>query len=81
MVAEADAADVDKAVQAARRAFEGKEWKQMEPSERGRLLNRLADLIEQHAEEFAVLESLNNGKPMMESKNIDIPHSVGCLRY
>jgi phenylacetaldehyde dehydrogenase len=62
-VAEADAADVDKAVKAARKAFDEGPWSRMSPSERGRLLWRLADLIEQHAEEFATLESLDNGKP------------------
>src|SRR5580658_900258 len=58
-VAEADKADVDKAVEAARRAFEGGAWQQMSASERGRLLNRLADLIEEHKEELAALETLN----------------------
>jgi phenylacetaldehyde dehydrogenase len=55
-VAEADAADVDKAVKAARRAFDEGPWPRMSPSERGRALWKLADLIEQHLEEFATLE-------------------------
>ena len=66
-VAEADKADVDKAVEAARRAFEGGAWPQMSAAERGRLLNRLADLIEENKEELAALETLNNGKPISDS--------------
>src|SRR3982074_1135847 len=62
-VAEADAADVDKAVRAARAAFNGGPWRKMSAAERGRILNRLADLIEQNADELARLESLDNGKP------------------
>src|SRR5206468_11364325 len=62
-VAEGDKADVDLAVKAARRAFEDGPWPKLNASERGRLLNRLADLIEQNAEELAALESLDNGKP------------------
>src|ERR1700684_380119 len=60
-VAEADAADVDKAVRAARAAFEGGAWRKMSAAERGRILNRLADLIEQHADELALLASVDNG--------------------
>ena len=63
-MAEADAADVEKAVKAARAAFERGPWRKMPASERGRLLNRLADLIEANADELAALESLDNGKPM-----------------
>src|SRR5574337_527527 len=60
-VAEADKADIDLAVKAARKAFEEGPWPKMNASERGRLLNRLADLIEAHKEELAALESLDNG--------------------
>jgi aldehyde dehydrogenase (NAD+) len=63
-IAEADAADVDKAVAAARQAFESGAWRKTSASERGRLLNRVADLIEQHSEELAVLETLDNGMPL-----------------
>src|ERR1700723_884495 len=59
-VAEADAADVDKAVKGARKAFDEGPWPRMSPSERGRLLWKLSDLIEKHAEEFATLEALDN---------------------
>ena len=62
-VAEADAADVDKTVKAARKAFDEGPWSRMSPSERGRLLWRLADLIEQHAEEFATLNCSTTASP------------------
>src|SRR5271157_5641166 len=61
-VAEADAADVDKAVAAARAAFEQGPWKKMTASQRGQLMYKLADLIEKNADELAQLESLDNGK-------------------
>src|SRR5208337_2413991 len=63
-VAEADAADVDQAVSAARAAFNGP-WRRMSAAERGNLINRLADLVEKHADELAQLESLDNGKPYL----------------
>src|SRR5258708_38286332 len=62
-VAESDAADVDKAVAAARAAFDKGPWKKMSASQRGVLMNKLADLIEKHADELAQLEALDNGKP------------------
>src|SRR5947209_16231177 len=62
-VAEADKADVDLAVKAARRAFEQGAWPRMNASDRGRFMHKLADLIEQNKEELAALESLDNGKP------------------
>src|SRR5579884_1656371 len=80
-VAEGDKADVDLAVQAARRAFEEGPWPKMNASERGRLLNRLADLIEQHKEELAALESLDNGKPLRDSLAADLPLTIKCYRY
>ncbi|HEX4770263.1 MAG TPA: aldehyde dehydrogenase family protein [Bryobacteraceae bacterium] len=80
-VAEADAADVDKAVKAARHAFERGPWRRMPVSERGRLLNRLADLIEKHADELAHLESLDNGKPYSVAKAADLSLTVACYRY
>ncbi len=80
-VAEGDKADVDLAVKAARKAFEEGPWRKMNASERGRLLHRLADLVEQHAEELAALESLDNGKPYRDSLLIDVPMSVKCYRY
>jgi aldehyde dehydrogenase (NAD+) len=80
-IAEADAADVEKAVKAARAAFERGPWKKMAASERGRLMNRLADLIETHADELARLEALDNGKPFAIAKAVDVAATVGCFRY
>jgi aldehyde dehydrogenase (NAD+) len=80
-VAEADAADVDKAVLAARAAFEQGPWKKMRASERGRLLHRLADLIEQNADALARLESMDNGKPLSIAKAVDVAKTVACYRY
>jgi aldehyde dehydrogenase (NAD+) len=80
-VAEGDKADVDKAVKAARKAFEEGPWTNTSAAERGRLLHKLADLIEQNREELAALESLDNGKPYRDSYNIDLPLTVKCYRY
>ena len=80
-VAEADAADVNKAVHAARAAFEHGPWRKMPASERGRLMNRLADLIEKHADDLARLESLDNGKPVGVAKAVDVAATVACYRY
>jgi aldehyde dehydrogenase (NAD+) len=79
-VAEADAADVDNAVKAARAAFEGP-WRKLRASERGRLLYRLADLIEANADELARLETLDNGKPLSIAKAVDVAKTVACYRY
>lgn len=80
-VAEADAPDVEKAVTAARAAFERGPWRKMPASQRGRLLHRLADLIEANADELATLESLDNGKPIAVAKAVDVAATVGCYRY
>src|SRR5689334_2995715 len=81
-VAEADAADVDLAVKAARKAFHSKSpWRTMSASERGKLLNRLADLIEKNIDELAMLESLDNGKPRHVARTADLPLVIGCYRY
>ena len=80
-VSEAGKADVDKAVQAARRAFEDGPWRKMSPAERARCLYKLADLIEQRAEEFAQLETLDNGKPIRESRSGDVPEAISIFRY
>jgi len=80
-VAEADAADVEEAVRAARAAFQRGAWHRMAASERGRLLNKLADLIEKHADELAELESLDNGKPVAVARAADLPLTVACYRY
>jgi aldehyde dehydrogenase (NAD+) len=80
-IAEADAVDVEKAVKAARAAFEHGPWRKMQASDRGRLLHRLADLIEKHADELAALEALDNGKPFAVAKAVDVAASAGCYRY
>src|SRR5947209_19418461 len=80
-VPEAEAEDVDRAVRAARRAFDEGPWPRMAPSERGRMLWKLADLIEQHLEEFAELESLDNGNPYSVARVADVPPTVVLLRY
>jgi aldehyde dehydrogenase (NAD+) len=79
-VAEADAADVDKAVKAARAAFEGP-WRKMAASDRGRLLNRFADLIEKNSDQLARLETLDNGKPYHVARAADLPLTIACYRY
>jgi aldehyde dehydrogenase (NAD+) len=80
-IAEADSADVDKAVNAARAAFEHGSWRKISASERGRYIHRLADLIEQNADDLARLESLDNGKPFSVAKAVDVAATVSCLRY
>ncbi len=80
-VAEAGPADVDRAVRAARVAFETGPWPRMRASERGRLLYRLAELIESHAEELARLEALDNGKPFAVARAVDVAKSIACYRY
>jgi len=80
-VAAGDTEDVNRAVLAARRAFESGPWRRMTPSERGRAIWKLADLIEQHAEEFAQLETLDNGKPLAVARAADIPLVVDHFRY
>jgi phenylacetaldehyde dehydrogenase len=80
-VAEGDRQDIDLAVKAARKAFENGPWPEMTPSERGRLLLKLADLLEQHLEEFAQLESLDNGKPLTIARVADVPLAVDLFRY
>ncbi len=80
-VAEADTADVDLAVQAARKAFEKGPWHRMDARDRGRLIYKLADLIEENLDELAALESLDNGKPIRDAKAADLPMTIDCLRY
>jgi phenylacetaldehyde dehydrogenase len=80
-VPEAESADVDRAVQAARLAFDQGPWSRMSPSERGRMIWRLADLMEQNLEELAELESLDNGKPLSVARAADLPLSVDMFRY
>ena len=80
-VAEGGKEDVDKAVKAARRAFETGPWRKMSTAERARIMLRLADLIEKHADELAQIETLDNGKPINESRYVDVPQTVETFRY
>lgn len=80
-VAEGGAADIDAAVTAARIAFESGPWPRMKPTERGRLIWKLADVLEAHADELAEIESLDNGKPITDARGVDLPFSCELLRY
>jgi aldehyde dehydrogenase (NAD+) len=80
LVAEADADDIDRAVRAARKAFEGA-WGAMRAADRGLILNRLAQLLEDHAEELVTLESLDTGKPVAAVRRQDLPAAIDTLRY
>ncbi len=80
-VAEGDKADIDLAVKAARKAFESGPWPEMSPSERGRLLWKLAELVDRHHEELAELETLDNGKPVFFSRIVDVPTVSDAFRY
>src|SRR5580658_7865685 len=74
-------ADIDLAVAAAHRAFESGPWSRISPADRSRLVWRLGDLIEQHIEEFAELEALDNGKPVTNARAGDVQGSIDMLRY
>jgi phenylacetaldehyde dehydrogenase len=80
-VAEGDAADIDRAVRAARAAFDDGPWGRMTPSERGRIIWRIGDLILEHAEELAQLESLDNGKPYGVALAADVPLAADLFHY
>ena len=80
-LAAANEADVDAAVRAARVAFEGGPWAQMSQADRGRLLLKIADLIEKSIDELAYLETLDNGKPIFESRYVDMPMVVDVFHY
>ncbi|GAA5047916.1 aldehyde dehydrogenase family protein [Erythrobacter westpacificensis] len=80
-VARGRAADVDLAVAAARRAFDEGLWAMMTPSERGKLVWRLGDLVERHADEIAELEAIDNGKPVTDARWGDVAFSHELLRY
>jgi aldehyde dehydrogenase (NAD+) len=79
-VGQASAEDVDAAVGAARGAFEG-EWSALRPAERAKYLFRIARLLQERAREFAVLESLNGGKPIKESRDVDLPLAAAHFFY
>src|ERR1700689_4798948 len=80
-VAEGDKEDIDRAVKAARAAFETGPWSKISPSERGQMIWRLGDLLQKHLEEFAQLESLDNGKPLKIARVADLPLAIDHFRY
>ena len=80
-VAEGDAEDIDRAVKAARKAFEEGPWSRMSPSERGRIIWRIGDLILEHTNELAQLESLDNGKPYVIAAAADVPLAADLFHY
>src|SRR5450432_1164281 len=80
-VAEGDREDIDRAVKAARAAFETGPWSKISPSERGRMIWKLGDLLEQNLEEFAELEMLDNGKPLTVARAADVPLAADLFRY
>ncbi|HET7616469.1 MAG TPA: aldehyde dehydrogenase family protein, partial [Bacillales bacterium] len=81
VVSEANESDVDAAVAAARKAFEGGPWAKMSAAERSRLIYKLADLMEENKEELAQLDTLDNGKPIRETTAADVPLAIEHFRY
>ncbi len=80
-VSEGGAEDIDLAVKAARRAFDSGPWSRMDARDRGKLMFKLADLVESRIDELAELGTLDNGKPLKESRHGDLPLVIDCLRY
>ena len=80
-VAEGESEDIDRAVAAARDAFDTGPWGKMAPGERRHLLLRFASLVEAHSDELAVMETLEVGKPIFDSSTIDLPETVACIRW
>jgi len=80
-VAEADAPDIDAAVKAARSAFEAKSWRALSARDRSKLLWKVGELIAKNADELARLESMDNGKPLFESRYVDIPSAAETFYY
>ena len=80
-IAEGDAEDIERAVRAARRAFDDGPWGRLTASERGRIIWKIGDLILEHADELAQLESLDNGKPFVVARAADIPLAADLFHY
>jgi 4-guanidinobutyraldehyde dehydrogenase / NAD-dependent aldehyde dehydrogenase len=80
-VAACDAADIDRAVRGARAAFESGVWSRTAPKQRKRVLVRLAELIREHRDELALLETLDTGKPIRDSRAVDVPLAAECIAY
>ncbi|WAH38078.1 aldehyde dehydrogenase family protein [Alicyclobacillus dauci] len=81
VVSEAEEADINSAVLAARKAFDEGPWSKMSGAARGRLLYKLADLMEEHKAELAQIDTLDNGKPIRETANADVPLAIEHFRY
>jgi acyl-CoA reductase-like NAD-dependent aldehyde dehydrogenase len=81
LVAEGDKADVDEAVKAARKAFEESRWPRLNPHQRARMLYKIAELIERHADELAEIETLDNGKAVTQARAIDVAGAAETFRY
>jgi gamma-glutamyl-gamma-aminobutyraldehyde dehydrogenase len=80
-IASCEVEDVNRAVKAARRAFESGCWSRMKPADRKKILLKFADLVEKNADEIAILDTLNAGKPICDCINIDMPDTVHCLAW
>ncbi|NGO53712.1 aldehyde dehydrogenase [Allomesorhizobium camelthorni] len=80
-IASCDAADVDLAVRSARKAFDAGSWSRRSPTERKKVLQRFADLMHQHGDELALLETLNMGKPISDARSIDVPASANTIAW
>jgi 4-guanidinobutyraldehyde dehydrogenase / NAD-dependent aldehyde dehydrogenase len=80
-VAACDAEDVDRAVRGARAAFESGVWSRLAPKQRKRVLVRLSGLIREHRDELAQLETLDMGKPIRDSRGVDVPAAADCIAY
>ena len=80
-IAACDAGDIDHAVKSARAAFEDGRWSRQSPRARKKVLHKLADLMQAHAENLALLESLDTGKPIRDARGFDIPASINSVRY
>ncbi len=80
-VAACDTADVDRAVKGARAAFESGVWSRLAPKQRKKTLLRLASLMEEHAEELALLETVDMGKPIRDAQRVDVPLAAECVAY
>ena len=80
-VADCGAADIDRAVASARKAFESGLWRDADPLKKKKVLLRFAELIREHGEELALLETLDVGKPIANSLNVDVPFCANCVQY
>jgi aldehyde dehydrogenase (NAD+) len=81
VIAEADERDADAAVRAARAAFESGPWARMDAADRGKVLWKIGDLIDKHADELGELETIDNGKPIFEARQVDVPMVAEVFRY